>query len=158
MEKMTRTINELQMGKKPLSKKGFTLVEIIVVLVILAILAAILIPSMVGYIDKANKKTAVVEARSCVMAAQTICSENYKAGTTLALTAEVENTSGTKVAFSEAILDLAELSTPAAVTAITDTNGKVTSLTMNDSSGKYTVVYTKGSGYTVSNKTASTGN
>ena len=64
MEKMTRTINELQMGKKPLSKKGFTLVEIIVVLVILAILAAILIPSMVGYIDKANKKTAVVEARS----------------------------------------------------------------------------------------------
>ena len=34
-------------------KKGFTLVEVIVVLVILAILAAILVPSMVGWIDKA---------------------------------------------------------------------------------------------------------
>lgn len=36
------------------NKKGFTLVEVIVVLVILAILAAILIPSMVGWIDRSD--------------------------------------------------------------------------------------------------------
>lgn len=42
--------------KRVCGKKGFTLVEIIVVLVILAILAAILVPSMVGWIDNAQAK------------------------------------------------------------------------------------------------------
>ena len=35
------------------SKKGFTLIELIVVLAVLAILAAMLFPSLTGYIDKA---------------------------------------------------------------------------------------------------------
>ena len=34
------------------AKKGFTLVELIVVLVIIALLAALLIPALTGYIDK----------------------------------------------------------------------------------------------------------
>ncbi|MBO1680196.1 prepilin-type N-terminal cleavage/methylation domain-containing protein [Bittarella massiliensis (ex Durand et al. 2017)] len=40
--------------RKTVSRRGFTLVEVIVVLVILAILAALLIPSMVKWIDKAR--------------------------------------------------------------------------------------------------------
>lgn len=66
-------------GKKNL--KGFTLVEIIVVLVILAILAAAMIPALTGYIEKSRQKTAVSEARSVLTALQTVASEEYAKGT-----------------------------------------------------------------------------
>ena len=63
--------------RKMKNKKGFTLVELIVVLVILVILAALLIPALTGYIDKANKEKVVSECRMVVMAAQTEASELY---------------------------------------------------------------------------------
>lgn len=69
--------------KKLKNRKGFTLVEVMVVLVILAILAAVLIPSLTGYIDRANEKAAVAECRSVVVAAQTVISETYAAGLTI---------------------------------------------------------------------------
>lgn len=62
------------------SKKGFTLVEIIVVLVIIAILAAIAIPAMTGWIDKANERAILAEARTVLLAAQTLASESYGVG------------------------------------------------------------------------------
>lgn len=61
------------------AKKGFTLVEVLVVMVILAILAAAVIPSMTGYIDKAKNKAILTEARAVYVAAQSAVSE-YSVG------------------------------------------------------------------------------
>lgn len=65
---------------RQINKKGFTLVELIVVLVIIGILAAFLVPALTGYIDKAKRNSLKVECRSAVEAAQTLYTESYAAG------------------------------------------------------------------------------
>lgn len=61
------------------NNQGFTLVELIVVMVILTVLAAILVPSLLGWIDEAKGKQHVLTARSVYMSAQAIESEKYAA-------------------------------------------------------------------------------
>lgn len=61
-------------------EQGFTLIEIIVVLLIIGILLAITIPSIMGYVSKAKDAQLLTEARSVLLAAKTkgtqLCANN----------------------------------------------------------------------------------
>ena len=74
------------------NKKGFTLVELVIVIAVIAILAAVLIPTFGGIISKANKSAAEQEANNLYIAVMTEseaqfdkwCSENECEGTAAA--------------------------------------------------------------------------
>lgn len=51
------------------SQKGFTLVELVVVIAIIGVLAAILVPSMLNYVKKSRLKTANSNAKTAYNAA-----------------------------------------------------------------------------------------
>lgn len=46
------------------NRKGFTIVELVIVIAVIAILAAVLIPTFAGIIKKANDSSALQEARN----------------------------------------------------------------------------------------------
>ena len=49
---------------KKLNKKGFTIVELVIVIAVIAILAAVMIPTFAGIVKKANESAALQEAEA----------------------------------------------------------------------------------------------
>lgn len=60
--------------KKP-NVKGFTLIELIVVIAIISVLAAILVPSMIGYVCESKLSTANANAKLAYTNASAYCAE-----------------------------------------------------------------------------------
>ena len=59
------------------SRCGFTLVELVVVLVIAGITASFAVPALTGYIDNAKEKQAVSETQACVETVTRIAAQKY---------------------------------------------------------------------------------
>lgn len=69
--------DSIEVAKKNRDNGGFTLVELVVVLTILAILASMIVPALTGYIVKAKGQQLVSRARCLLTASQTVVSTNY---------------------------------------------------------------------------------
>ena len=71
-------INKLFLKSKKKRKKGFTLIELVAVLAIIAILSAAFVPKFSNYITEAKKVTVLNEAKSVVTAYESV---SYKINT-----------------------------------------------------------------------------
>lgn len=144
------------MKKKMNSKKGFTLVEIIVVLVILAIMAGFAIPAYNGFVERARQSEILAAGRVVLIAAQTAGQEKYALKGEALDVGNSENALETDKDAQALKLMIASYSddSTGSYQVTFDTEGKVTKILYSDA--KYLATYEDGEWISATDATAVT--
>ena len=129
------------------TKKGFTLIELIVVIAIIAVLAAILVPAMLGYIRKSKVSSANSAAATLYKGINTALTELDEAGgfipdndyTSLTVTA---TNAPTGYDFEAAVTKFAKLNTGADIAFTIDSQACISAAYATN--GTYTGTYPSG--------------
>jgi prepilin-type N-terminal cleavage/methylation domain-containing protein len=106
------------------NQKGFTLVELIVVIAILGILATLLVPKIMGNVKDADKKTDISNART-IASEVTLHNATVTTGTGNTIPASLP-AAGTTATLSASDISGTDLKLPASVTFPKDTNVTIT--------------------------------
>lgn len=117
------------------NRKGFTLIELIVVIAIIAILAAVLIPRFVGFSDSAREKSALSDARNILLALEALDAEGKfpDASDDSTVVTEVNKYLGKQI-----------LNTDAKISGLNNTNGINFTFVKTINGKNYTVTCTAG--------------
>ena len=126
---------------KKLNKKGFTIVELVIVIAVIAILAAVLIPTFSNVIEKANASAALQAAKNAQTEAMV---EFYADGELVNYVAEVKYVEGDDLPEGKSV---GEVKTPAQGDRYVD---EATGLIFKVESNKVVLEQATYNGYTVS--------
>lgn len=140
-------IKKLRQNRK--NKKGFTLVELIVVIVIILVLAAVMVPSVLRYITKANKANTKADAAAILVDLQAKVADDLSSKVTITAGSTKYTCAGQEVAVV-ATLSIPSASKPSATTAqcvidlttTSPTYGEITTFAYEDK--QYNATWTKG--------------
>jgi prepilin-type N-terminal cleavage/methylation domain-containing protein len=125
-----------RMALKSKDRKGFTLVEVIVVLVIIAILMAIAVPALTGYIAKTKNTGAQIEAHSVLVSLQAYATEHEIIDDTI--TGDPLATVATEIGtlMGKSVTATAKTDSALLGNVVIDDTGTVESFTYTTSAGK----------------------
>lgn len=126
------------------NKKGFTLIEMIVVIAIIGVLAAILVPSLSGYVTDAKTAKGTANARTFYTAAQAAVTSLSTTTTVPAKTYSSSDSDEVATALKSKISDLLGATSYGKISSFTinvDAKGAVTSVSVTEEAGGTAVTY-----------------